>query len=257
MGLSHTSILDLISLRRAGHLHEGGRVVEIGAQQLSNEFLRATTEIAELYNAFGCQLGNLGHPQDEGFIDGMERQPNAAPASRDFWQSLGFSYFAIEYGGYRDSISLDLNSGSVPPDLRSAFDLLINAGTTEHVANQDNAFRVMHDLVKPGGLMIHEVPASGMLTHGLVSYTMQFFWALCRENNYEVIDLELRQLYQGQTFPISRNIIDSNVRFGRFTNFKTPIGLDLSMPILFIHAILRKPEERPYVTMLDVPPEAR
>jgi cyclopropane fatty-acyl-phospholipid synthase-like methyltransferase len=56
---------------------------------------------------------------------------------------------------------LDLNHDIVPEDWRSRFDLLINAGTTEHVVNHDNAFRVMHDLVKVGGFMIHEVPVAG------------------------------------------------------------------------------------------------
>ena len=102
---------------------------------------------------------------------------------------MGFSYNAVEYGGHRGVTSLDLNRDHVPYRLRSSFDLVVNAGTTEHVVNQDNAFRVMHDLTKVGGVMMHEVPAGGMLTHGVVSYNPQFFWLLCRDNNYEVIDL--------------------------------------------------------------------
>ena len=42
------TILNLINFRRAGHLPDGARVVEIGAQQLSNSFLRAQAELAEL-----------------------------------------------------------------------------------------------------------------------------------------------------------------------------------------------------------------
>jgi hypothetical protein len=54
--------------------------------------------------------------------------------------------------------------------MRDAFDLVINAGTTEHVSNQENAFRVIHDLTKRGGMMNHEVPAGGMIDHGFFSY---------------------------------------------------------------------------------------
>src|SRR5262249_18614253 len=53
LGLAADTILHLINLRRAGRLPDRGRVVEIGAQQLSNSFLRAKAELAELYDLFG------------------------------------------------------------------------------------------------------------------------------------------------------------------------------------------------------------
>jgi hypothetical protein len=71
----------------------------------------------------------------------------------------------------------------------------------------DNAFRVMHDLVKVGGFMIHEVPVAGFLTHGLVVYTIKFFWHLCRENGYEVLRLEMLPFGHA---PMPQNVVDSN-----------------------------------------------
>src|SRR3984893_7732673 len=226
--------MHLIALRRSGRLPDRARVVEIGAQQLSNSFLRAEAPLAELYGLFGRKPVDLGAPREAVTIDGVERQAETAPASQPFWESLGFSYNAVEYGGHRGVTSLDLNRDHVPYRLRSSFDLIVNAGTTEHVVNQDNAFRVMHDLTKVGGVMMHEVPAGGMLTHGVISYNAQFFWLLCRENNYEVLDLTVSH---GANGPVSDDVVQSNARFGRSLN---PIPAGLTVPIFLITAILQK-----------------
>jgi SAM-dependent methyltransferase len=262
MALGPQLISDLVELKRGGNIPASGRVVEIGAQQLANSFLRATDDLNELYGLFGRTsaglrqaLAALGSPDWVGFTAGVELLPDAAPSSRAFWESLGFSYSAVEYGGHRDSIALDLNRDDVPYDLASSFDLVVNAGTTEHVANQDNAFRIIHDLVAPGGLMIHDVPAGGMLTHGMLGYNLQFFFVLCRDNNYEVLDLGL--VYCGSA-EVNADVVTSNAQFARFANHRDPryaIKMDpgLKVPIFMIRAILRKPKMQPYVTPLDLP----
>lgn len=249
MGLAYETILHLIALRRSGRLPDRARVIEIGAQQLSNSFLRAAESLAELYGLFGRRPIYLGAPQDTVTVDGIERQAESAPASQPFWESLGFSYNAVEYGGHRGVTSLDLNRDRVPYRLRSSFDLVINAGTTEHVVNQDNAFRVMHDLTKVGGVMMHEVPAGGMLTHGVVSYNPQFFWLLCRDNGYEVIDLTVS--HPGDA-PISDDVVQSNAKYAHSRN---PIQSRLTVPILVVTAILQKKSRQGFVTPLDVPAE--
>ena len=250
MGLAADTILNLTNLRRAGRLPDGARVVEIGAQQLSNSFLRATAELAELYGLFGREPVDLGALQETVTVDGLERQAESAPASQLFWESLGFSYEAVEYGGHRGVTSLDLNRDSVPPSLHASFDLVVNAGTTEHVVNQDNAFRVIHDLVKVGGMMLHEVPGGGMLTHGVVSYNPQFFWLLCRHNNYEVFDLSISQAGYA---PISNDVLQSN---GQFAKARNAVRDPVAIPIFLVTAILQKKTSDDFVTPLDVPAEA-
>jgi hypothetical protein len=250
LGLAADTILHLINLRRAGRLPDRGRVVEIGAQQLSNSFLRAKGELAELYKLFDREPAELGLEQKTAIVDGIERQAESAPASQPFWESLGFAYDAVEYGGHRGVTSLDLNRDSVPVSLQGAFDLVVNAGTTEHVINQDNAFRVIHDLAKVGGVMLHELPGGGMLTHGVVSYNPQFFWLLCRDNNYSVFDLTVSH---AADVPISNDVVASNAQFAKSRN---AIQTQINVPILLLTAILQKTNGNAFVTPLDVPPEA-
>jgi hypothetical protein len=98
--------------------------------------------------------------------------------------------------------------------------------------------------------MMHEVPAGGMLTHGVVSYNPQFFWLLCRDNSYEVIDLTIS--HAGDT-PISDDVVQSNAKYAHSLH---PIQSRLTVPILIVTAILQKKSRQGFVTPLDVPAEA-
>jgi SAM-dependent methyltransferase len=248
MGLSVIFLKHLCDLKKRGDLDGSTRVVEIGAQQLSNSFLRADALLTDCYRLFGCEQIHLGEPATADYQNGVELMPEKNPSSRGFWQSLGFTYTSIEFEGYRDSIALDLNRDDVPQRFRSAFDLVVNTGTTEHVANQENAFRVMHDLCRPGGIMLHMLPSGGMMTHGLITYTPRFFWLLCRENRYEPRTL-LVTSYPAN--PVPTDIRNSNIQFGGID----PIPPDLLVPDFEVVAALRKAGGARFVIPLDVPPE--
>jgi SAM-dependent methyltransferase len=183
MGLSGAFLADLVELKRSGALDGCSRVVEIGAQQLADSFLTADDLLTDLYRAFDRPRVDLGSPV------GPEHFSKRAPAARAFWQSLGLEHASIDLTQEHDSIVLDLNNGTVPPDWRGRFDFVVNAGSTEHVANQDNAFRVIHDLTRKGGIMWHEVPSAGMLNHGYFLYHPRFFYDLCKVNGYGPVEL--------------------------------------------------------------------
>lgn len=249
MGLGGEFVRRLTDLTQRGALENFSTVIEIGAQQLSNSLLEDDAALDELYSASGRQRVSLGSPIDAGSVGGNQNLAYAAPSSREFWQSLGFHYTCLDFDGHRDSVALDLNKDDVPGRFRGAFDLLVNTGTTEHVANQDNAFRVMHDLCRPGGIMIHEVPAGGLLNHGMFNYNMKFFWHLCRYNNYKPLYLRLASYLSS---PVPQNIIDSNTQFSGEGEF---VDSNCTVPDLMITAVLQKPSAAPYVTPLDIPPD--
>jgi hypothetical protein len=233
MGLSHKVLEEIRDLKRHGFIGHNELVAEIGCQQLSDEFLSSTKELAEVYGLFGKPLVPLGTPV------GRQNFTDCAPLSRTFWCSLGFQYVAIDLVG-NDIVKLDLNQASVPSNLRNACGLVVNAGTTEHIANQENAFRFIHDLVARNGIMMHEVPCQGMITHGLVNYTMKFFWHLCRENEYEVIAM---RLWVGPEMPMERNAVEFGIEFEEPQTLTPPM-----MRNMFIRCALRKPHERQFVT---------
>jgi SAM-dependent methyltransferase len=183
MGIGVAILREIISLKSAGRLDHATRVVEIGAQQLADNLLAATDDLREVYRLFGREPVNLGTPV------GIENFQARAPAARLFWTSLGFEYAAVDLVG--DAIRIDLNREPAPAEMRGRFDIVTNGGTTEHVANQDNTFRVIHDLCRPGGLMIHEVPCQAMMNHGLINYNPKFFFNLARANAYEIVSMKV------------------------------------------------------------------
>ena len=183
-------------------------VVEIGAQQMSNNFLRSEDLVRKAEALFGATRP-FAMPAPGRSISSAEHNEllsSDAPFARDFWVALGFEYTAIDVDGSPGSIPLDLNYDQVPGTLQNRYGLVTNLGTTEHICNQLNAFKAIHDLAAPGGVMIHHLPAGGMLNHGLVNYNPKFFWHLARSNEY-------RWLYMSffggaHHYPIPKNLLD-------------------------------------------------
>jgi SAM-dependent methyltransferase len=189
MALSVLSLELLTRLRKSGALAEPTSVVEIGAQQLGNDFLRARDRMENLGQLFGVTAKlDLPAPQETYIVEGgSEHLPESAPLARPFWEWLGFEYASVDIDGSPNSIPLDLNFDSIPEWAKGKFGLVTNFGTTEHVTNQLNAFKVIHDLTAHNGLIIHALPAQGYVNHGLVNYNPKFFWMLARSNDYRWI----------------------------------------------------------------------
>jgi hypothetical protein len=111
MGLDRKFLECLHEFARAGLIRPGQRVIEIGAQQLADPFLLAGDELDAVFKLFGRRRPALGSPT------GGTSLLSTAPSSRLFWESLGFSYSAIDFDGHRNSISLNLNCDDVPSHL--------------------------------------------------------------------------------------------------------------------------------------------
>jgi hypothetical protein len=93
----------------------------------------------------------------------------------------------VDIDGAFGSLTLDLNFDSVPPDRRGKYGLTTNHGTSEHILDQRNTFKVIHDFTAPGGLMLHALPFTVHLEHGFFNYQPNLFDALARYNSYETL----------------------------------------------------------------------
>jgi hypothetical protein len=176
MGIGASDLEVLLKLRRMGYVPNRAKIIEMGAQQLNNSVLRDRTLLGQLGADFGvCSSISWPEPVDtnprEDIEAGFETLAREAPSSRVLWAWLGFSYSAIDIDidNNPDSIPLDLNFDSAPQALCGQFDLVTNFGTTEHIANQLNAFKVIHDLAGKGRIMVHTLPSQGQFNHGLVN----------------------------------------------------------------------------------------
>src|SRR6185436_17673571 len=78
--------------------------------------------------------------------------------AREFWRAVGADCMTLDVVG--ETTRFDLNTDKVPPEW-GQFDLVTNAGDTEHVFNQVNCFTAIHDLTRVGGVMCHQLPVAG------------------------------------------------------------------------------------------------
>jgi hypothetical protein len=79
----------------------------------------------------------------------------------------------------------DLNE---PVPVQKRYGVLINCGTAEHVFDQRQVWKTMHELTLPGGMMYHWLPMTWH-NHGLYNYNPTFVRDLCEANRYELVDL--------------------------------------------------------------------
>lgn len=90
---------------------------------------------------------------------------------------------AVEYGGSSEAIKADLNE---PISIGKKFDVSINCGTSEHVFNQYQFFKSMHEHTSPGGVMIHWTPTFGFVNHGFYNCHPGLFADLAYANKYTI-----------------------------------------------------------------------
>jgi len=174
MGIS-LAVID--KLQELG-LFGGGRtsVLDIGS---SNLYSASADGIQRFLAAHGVPIS----PEVTAFAEKLARGSTYDPVSGgvnnsfvgELFEKAGMKYDAIDIAdGYGTTI-LDLNHTPAPPHFVGAFDLVLNFGTTEHLLNQYNAFRVMHDSTKVGGYIVNSLPAVGYSDHGYITYTPRFF----------------------------------------------------------------------------------
>ena len=245
MGIGSDIFELLTKLRTAGHLHPHSAIMEIGAQQLSQDFLAHPEKLAQLAALFGVEQPlALPPPKPSHIVHGeLVHLAHDAPPARDFWLWLGFDYAAIDIDGSPDAIPLDLNYDRVPASVAHKYDLVTNFGTTEHIANQLNAFKVIHDLTRTGGIMLHQLPVQGMLNHGLINYNLKFFWMLARSNGYKFVHAHWQQSKVAYSPPADIvDFINANDETATMPDFKVAdaainVAMQKSFDIRFIAPI--------------------
>lgn len=97
-------------------------------------------------------------------------------------------YVAVDLHGTPDALQYDLNH---PLPFDDKFDVVTNIGTGEHVFNQYQVFKTIHDHCRPSGLMILGLPNQGCYDHGFYNYHPTFVHDLCEANSYQILALIL------------------------------------------------------------------
>jgi hypothetical protein len=246
MAVGFVDLQAILRLRAKGLLPDGFSIAEIGAQQIGNCARRDESIIPAYAEAFGVPLRDFGSAPPKTAAGSIEILSDNAPPAKLFWEWLGCRYAAVDIDRSPHVISLDLNFDDVPAEHKGKYQLVTNLGTTEHVANQNQAMKIIHDLTAVGGMMVHSLPAQGYSNHGLINYNPKFFWMLARSCRYRWLDM--RVMYDTVSTAISSDIINEVAQFDPESAEKLKAQQVVDASLLFI---LQKCEDIPFVPPLD------
>jgi SAM-dependent methyltransferase len=225
MGTSSDNLDKIRWLYDRGHFRMPAAIADIGCQQLSHEVNDGVRAFA---NYFGRrvdqeQLAAFDHYSFMG----------------DLYRVAGFDYVSLDIIDAPYVHRFDLNTDQVPESLRGKFDLVINAGTTEHVLNQLNALKAIHDLAKPGGLIYSMFLLNGFGPHGLLRYCSRFVELLAAANQYEVIFKDVH----------SRNCFRWERQVGADARSESEVDFTLDE---CEWVVLKKTSEAPFAPVIDL-----
>jgi hypothetical protein len=235
-------------LQRKGLLTpERNRILDIGPQ---NVYFARDEQIRE----FVASQGQIASDADlEKEIRRLIYFSTPRPGERTTLFSEISDLTNIEYNsidvcpGLKTEI-LDLNFDKLPKHMVDHYDVVLNFGTTEHIFNQWNCFEVMHDATKTGGVIYHQLPASGYLDHGYYCYTPLFFQEMAVANSYEILDLFVTPAGESKIDQLKIQARAGTSILDRLDH----LTQDNRIPALNIHVILRKTRASGFRCALEI-----
>ncbi len=246
------SIERLLFLQQNGHLaSQRCRVLDIGPQNvyhIEKDKLRAFVERQ------GCIVPDEALAKE---IDRLVYFSTPRPEERTTLLSEITDLTDIEYNsfdvcpGLKTDI-IDLNFDALPERYREYYDVVLNFGTSEHVFNQWNCFGIMHDALKPGGIMYCHLQVTGSLEHGYYFYTPQFFRDMAGANDYEIETFFLAEAGFYKVGDLAMDIRSEDTGETPSSNSAKRDPSTVFLPAYNIHAVLRKTRSAPFRCVLEV-----
>lgn len=162
--------------------------------------------------------------------------------AREFYeQDLGCSRYESVDGNARGTLTADLNRPLVSWDFGlhrghfynyenwfGRFDLVTDFGTGEHIFDQAQVWRTIHDLCKAPGFIVFDRPISGYAVHGFYSINECLLRDLAAANEYEVQKLHWSKTSRGKlmrgVFKKVNAVPFANPQQGRYEKILRPLG---------------------------------
>lgn len=177
MGIS--LIPGLFLARNAKHVSHCENGIILGRQKLHMQG-RKLDRFLNAAKGFGFELTQADVTQDDGFTEKL-------------FNALGYPKIeAVDFSDIEGAEYIhDLNK-PVPKDLREKFDIVIDGGTTEHVFHIGQSLDNCHAMLKPGGIMMSFVSATGWFGHGFFQTGPDVPWRYWHHaRGYEMLEVSL------------------------------------------------------------------
>lgn len=127
-----------------------------------------------------------------------ETEPIEQKTGKDYFSHLGYNHTSVDLNGDHGAIVKDLTKEEQFLEWYNYFDIVTNAGTTEHVEPYDKqyeCYKILHNVAKVGAVTIHLIPDvderdnKGIWwKHCHYYYSYDFFEMLAKECEYKILD---------------------------------------------------------------------
>ena len=208
MGLGIAVIQNIVEMYSLGYFKNSKSILEIGSQQLSC----TKGDIKELF-----KQANLDSEQVDSFKD-INNFPAKRPkaSAKPFYNALGLTeYSCIDINEQDYTIGHDLNKPFLDKSKFNKYDVVTDFGSCEHVFNIAEAYKTMHNLLKPEGYFI--VCQGVLKANGYFLFDNSFFAGFAAANNYKIISssylVQTKVKTENQSdlhfhIPLSRELFD-------------------------------------------------
>jgi hypothetical protein len=151
----------------------------------------------EYLNFFDTNIKNLNLTNPK-MLELGDQVVSPSLTGKQYYTSLDYDHISVDLNGANGSLIKDLRYPKEFNHWNNYFDIITNAGTTEHVEPIDyqyDCFSIIHDCLKVGGIQLHVVPCieglSDWANHCTIYYSIDFFNMLSKTNSYELIEIKL------------------------------------------------------------------
>ncbi len=108
---------------------------------------------------------------------------------------------SIDISDYEGATIIHDMNVEIPNELKGKYDTVIDGGTIEHVFNVRQALDNVSFLCKPGGQIIHMLPANNQCGHGFWQMSPELFFSMYSDKNgYKSTDVFLARLSNQKYF---------------------------------------------------------
>lgn len=177
MGLGIAQVISILELYKLGYLKDKSNVLDIGSQELHLK----KNDLKNLCAQTKMDISKIDSYPD---IDMYPSKPRCS--SKYLWESLGIKeYNSIDINEEHGSLNHDLNLPFEKKDYFNKYDIVTDIGSCEHVFNVPEAYKTIHKITKPGGLIIiHQAKIGG---NGYYQFDRFFFESLAAANQYKIV----------------------------------------------------------------------
>ncbi|MCK0151191.1 class I SAM-dependent methyltransferase [Marivita sp. S6314] len=183
MALPDTLAARLIETVKENDL--SGKIAMLGRQRWVGKRRKRSAALFESVLAEhlpGVTEDELANPDDE--------------YSETFFKKIGFSSVdSIDVSDFENASIVQDLAGKLPRKLERKFDVIYDGGTCEHIFDLPTAYRNIHKMLKPSGVLIGHSPCNNWINHSFyqINQEMVFgFWE--KTMGYEVLHCSLQPL---------------------------------------------------------------